>query len=137
MNVAIPVILAVLGATAIYLIFGVLSKPLIEYYAEQLRFGLPWMRWFTIEDVTKMGYWRFLSEHALCHLYKEGELEVQPRDDVDEDIQTWVETKEFRLNTISFYQFRISYNRRRRKQQKRTAFQIPRGLSWGWRPFPA
>ena len=145
--IAIGVILCLIGLLFIALAVFVVN---VIYKAEKLMFGLPWLKWLTLDDVVAMGYSRFWCKMILPAFHKNGCLEVRIQEidienmperiqeafrDNPPEIQKLLTEMEipFEYQTVALHDFRLTKRGGRRKKIKLS----PKDLFATWQPVPA
>ena len=100
--------IALLALVAFVIIAIYLFVESIQWYANKMMFGLPWLKWLTMEDVVDLGYSRFYARGILPMFYKAGNLEVRVKDNLEDWQLRYTETLGFCSMTIGWYKFKIT-----------------------------
>ncbi len=87
------------------------------YFHEKLMFGLPWLKWFTLEEALATGCPLFYCQVLLPAFYIKGYLEIREKDGLSDEEKQRVEGV---LDTelLGLYEFRFTKRRNRKPRKK-------------------
>lgn len=128
MEIVLWILCALLGLVAAAMLAIVILAITLAAHAQKLMFGLPWMRWLTMDDVASMGYSRFYSACVLSVYHDKGDVEARVLANLLAEDQALVDTFGFSITTAKFHEFRLI--RRPRRGRREPKLLVPR-LLWG------
>ena len=101
-----------------------------NYHAVRLMYGLPWLKWLSLEDVEKLGFSRFWSKVLLPVFFRKGYIEIRTAfpDEFSIDRKAAIEKEGFVADNVEYYNFKITKHGGRKKKHFIT-WMLP-----GWQP---
>jgi hypothetical protein len=103
----------ILLAVIIMVIGGIVAGA--THNADKLQFGVPWLRWLTLDEVVEMGHSRFWARLLLPMLHRMNQLEVRVLDGLQEEERSLAERYGFGIRTVKYHQFRFTIRSRGKK----------------------
>jgi hypothetical protein len=128
------VFLAIVAVALLALLFFVVAMFVViaTYHLRRLFFGLPWLRWISLNEVVEKGYSKFWCKCLLPILHQKGLLELRPDINLPESERKSIEGKEFTFHTVHLFNFKLTKRGGGRRPKKWKAV-FP---AW-WHPLPA
>jgi hypothetical protein len=86
----------------------------------KLMFGVPWLKWLTLDEIVAMGHSRSWCEILLPLLYLRGYIEIRISDKFPKGVGEQIEQWGLHPDTVGFYEFKFTkrWGRRRNKLAK-------------------
>ncbi|MDP1689603.1 MAG: hypothetical protein Q8L52_00115 [bacterium] len=75
---------------------------------DKLQFGVPWLKWLTLDEIVEMGHSRFWARLLLPKLHRKNQLEVRILDELSEKERAFAERYGFDFFTAEYYTFRLT-----------------------------
>src|SRR3989344_8036096 len=127
LGVAIAVLFLFLVVAAIILIITMI------YQLEKFMFGLPWLKWLTLNDLQQLGFSKTWARLILPAFHERGYLEVRlaDEDNMDDLDHEMVDRFGFSVATVPLYEFKLTKRKGRRRKWSMSDLS---GLTKTWRP---
>lgn len=97
----------IVATIATFIAYGV-------YSAFKLVFGVPWLRWLTLNEIVAMGHSRYWCEILLPIFYRKGNvfmgctLHIRLPHDASDAVRAFTEMMGFRRETVQYYEFKFT-----------------------------
>lgn len=104
------VVLVFVLCIVIWLVVVLILALAMLWRTQELQFGLPWLRWMTLEDVNRQFWGGWINCYTLHFLHRRGNLETRLRDDnLPEDPAALERTMHsFNPDTVRYHEFRLT-----------------------------
>jgi hypothetical protein len=80
----------------------------MQHHADKLLFGLPWLRWITLDEAVQMGHSRFWCRFVLPMFYERGYLEIRFSETATELERETAEETGYNPVTVAYYDFKLT-----------------------------
>src|SRR6266446_2668917 len=85
----------------------------VIWYGNSRIYDIPVLTWLTLDELKAQGFWRFGCANMMTDLYRNGELEIRLREEVENWKNRWHERNpgQFNIITIDDFEFRVTHRR--------------------------
>ncbi len=106
------------SATDIFILLAIIIMVIGGFVAgarhniDKLQFGVPWLKWLTLDEIVEMGHSRFWARLLLPMLHRKNQLEVRVLNKLPVRTRAFAEKYGFDALTAEYYEFRFTMRSR-------------------------
>lgn len=91
----------------VVMLFGALIVGTI-HNANKLMFGVPWLKWLTLEEIVEMGHSRLWARLLLPIFYEKKCIEIRISEQSSKRERLEAESRGFQPATVEFYEYKFT-----------------------------